>query len=152
MHIAVIGGHSCSPEIAKIAEEVGREIGRRGATLVCGGLGGVMKAASKGAKEAGGATIGILPGNNKSEANPYIDIPIVTGLGYARNSLVVKNAEVVIAIDGKEGTLSEIAFALQMNKPIIGIQTWDIDGIIKAKDAREAMNRLAEVENGRGRR
>ncbi len=152
MHIAVIGGHNCSPEIAKIAEEVGREIGRRGATLVCGGLGGVMKAASKGAKEAGSATIGILPGNNKSDANPYISIPIVTGMGYARNSLVIKNADVVIAIDGKEGTLSEIAFALQMNKPIIGIQTWGINGIIKAKDAREAMDRLTEVENGRSRR
>lgn len=149
MYIAVIGGHNCSPEIAKIAEEVGEEIARKGATLVCGGLGGVMKAAAKGARQVGGTTIGILPGNTKLAANPYINIPIVTGLGYARNSLVVKNADAVIAIDGKEGTLSEIAFALQMNKPIIGIQTWDIDGIIKAKDAREAMNKLAEVESGR---
>jgi len=109
----------------------------------------VMKAAAKGARQAGGTTIGILPGSTKSAANPYINIPIVTGLGYARNSLVIKNADAVIAIDGKEGTLSEIAFALQMNKPIIGIQTWDIDGIIKAKDAREAMNKLAEVRSGR---
>ncbi|MFH1245246.1 MAG: TIGR00725 family protein [Candidatus Omnitrophota bacterium] len=140
MNISVIGGHKCSPRTAKVAEEVGQEIARLGATLVCGGLSGVMEAACQGVKSAGGRTIGILPGHNKNEANRYVDIPIVTGLGYMRNSLVVENGDVVIAIDGKEGTLSEIAFALQMGKPILGIDTWDIQGIIKVKNAQEAIN------------
>ncbi len=144
MNIAVIGGHICSPEIAKIAEQVGQEIARMGATLICGGLSGVMQAACKGAKSAGGRTIGILPGHDKKEANPYVDIPIVTGLGYMRNNLVVKNADMVIAIDGKEGTLSEIAFALQMKKPILGVNTWDIPGIIKVKDAQQAIDWIRE--------
>ncbi len=125
--------------MVKIAEETGKGIAQLGATLICGGLGGVMQAACKGAKSAGGKTIGILPGHDKKEANPYVDIPIVTGLGYMRNNLVVKNADIVIAIDGKEGTLSEIAFALQMKKPILGINTWDLPGIIQVKDAQEAI-------------
>jgi len=126
--------------MARIAEEAGKGIARLGHTLICGGLTGVMEAACKGAKSAGGRTIGILPGYDKSEANPYVDIPIVTGLGYMRNNLVVKNADIVIAIDGKEGTLSEIAFALQMEKPILGINTWDIPGVVKVKDAQEAIS------------
>ena len=140
MNIAVIGGHSCSANIARIAEEVGKGIAQAGAALVCGGLTGVMEASCKGAKSVGGKTIGILPGDDKDEANPYVDIPIATGLGYMRNNLVVKNADIVIAIDGKEGTLSEIAFALQMKKPILGIDTWNIEGIIKVKDAQEAID------------
>ena len=139
MNIAVIGGHSCSKEIARIAEEVGKGIAELGATLICGGLGGVMEASCKGAKSAGGKTIGILPGHDKLQANRYVDIPIATGFGYMRNNLVVKNADMVIAIDGKEGTLSEIAFALQMKKPILGINTWDIPGVIKVNSAQEAI-------------
>ena len=139
MTIAVIGGHTCSEEVAQTAETVGKGIARMDATLICGGLSGVMEAACKGAKSAGGKTIGILPGHNKEEANLYVDIPIVTGLGYMRNNLVIKNADIVIAIDGKEGTLSEIAFALQMKKPIIGINTWDIPGVIQVKGAQEAV-------------
>ena len=139
MNIAVIGGHECSLKIAKAAEEVGRGIAQLGATLVCGGLTGVMEAACRGAKSAGGKTIGILPGHNQAEANAYVDIPIATGLGYMRNNLVVKNADIVIAIDGKEGTLSEIAFALQMQKPILGINTWDIPGVTKVSSAQEAV-------------
>ena len=141
-YIAVIGGHQCSPEIARVAEEVGKRIAEKGATLVCGGLSGVMEAACRGAKQGGGKTIGILPGHDKADANKYVDIPIITGLGYMRNNLVVKNADGVIAIDGKEGTLSEIAFALQMKKPIVGILTWDIPGVTKAKDAQEAVEWL----------
>ena len=152
MYIAVIGGHNCSREISKIAEQIGYEIGRMGAVLVCGGLGGVMEAAARGAKKAKGKTVGILPGNNRTAANPYIDLPIVTGLGYTRNSLVVKNADLVIAIDGKEGTLSEIAFSLQMKKPIIGIQTWDINGIIKVKSVEQAIERLNEIRKRRFKR
>jgi hypothetical protein len=145
MYIAIIGGHSCSSDIAKIAEHTGKEIAKMCATLVCGGLGGVMEAACKGAKSAGGKTIGILPGHDKAEANPFVDIPIVTGLGYMRNNLVVKNADIVIAIDGKEGTLSEIAFALQMKKPILGIDTWDIPGVKQVKDVQELIAWIKKV-------
>lgn len=145
--IAVIGGNNCSNEIAKIAEDIGREIAKLGATLVCGGLGGVMEAASRGARAADGQTIGILPGNNKDDANQYIDIKIPTGLGYARNILVVKNADIVVAIDGRYGTLSEIAYALQMNKPVIGIDTWDIKGIIKASTAIEVVEEIKKASS-----
>ncbi len=141
LYIAVIGGHRCDEQTAKIAEDVGRGIAEMGAILVCGGLTGVMEAACRGAKSAGGTTIGILPGSNRKEANRYVDFPILTGLGYMRNNLVVKNADIVIAIDGNEGTLSEIAFALQMKKPLIGINTWDIPGIVKVRDAEEAVEK-----------
>ena len=153
--ISVIGsGNSdgtLSPEIAKIANEVGREIAARGAVLICGGLGGVMTEAAKGAKEKGGLTIGIIPGENPNSANPYIDIPIPTGLGFARNVLVAYSGDAIIAVSGRLGTLSEISFALIRKKPVIGICTWDLNqlgpsedygyGIIKCKDAKEAVEK-----------
>ena len=142
LQIAVIGGHNCDEQIIKVAEEVGRGIAEMEAILVCGGLTGVMEAACRGAKSAGGTTVGILPGSDRKEANFYVDFSILTGLGFMRNNLVVKNADIVIAIDGKEGTLSEIAFALQMKKPIIGINTWDIPGIVKVRNAGEAMGEI----------
>jgi uncharacterized protein (TIGR00725 family) len=126
MFIAVIGGSRCSNEHAAIAQKVGRELALRGATLVCGGLGGVMQAACKGARSAGGVTIGILPGDDAADANEYVQIPIVTGLGYARNSIVVKSAQAVIAIDGEYGTLSEIAYAMQYGVPVVGLDTWSL--------------------------
>lgn len=124
--IAVVGESNASPEIAKLAEEVGAEVAKAGAVLVCGGLKGVMEAASKGAKCAGGTTIGILPGSKREEANPYIDYPIVTGIGYARNKLVIKTGNVVIAVGGSYGTLSEIAFALGYEIPVVGLKTWQM--------------------------
>jgi len=146
--IGVIGGSEVSPEIAQLAEEVGREIARRGAALVCGGLGGVMEAACKGAGEEGGLTIGILPGESRRSANPYVQIPIVTGIGYARNVAVVKSSRAVIAIDGSYGTLAEIGHALQSGIPVIGLGTWAIsmDGkednkIIVAKNPKEAVEK-----------
>ena len=125
MNIGVIGASQCSAEIYKIAEEVGRLIARRGGVLVTGGLGGVMEGASKGAKEEGGITVGILPGFHASDANKYIDIPVVTGLDHARNILVVRSSQAVIAVCGEYGTLSEIAIALKIGKPVIGIHTWN---------------------------
>lgn len=122
--ISVIGESQASPEIGKLAEEVGAEIAKAGAVLVCGGLKGVMEHACKGAKSAGGTTIGILPGSKREDANPYIDYPIITGIGYARNKLVVKTGHVVIAIGGSYGTLSEIAFALGYEIPVVGLKTW----------------------------
>ena len=138
--IGVIGNSVCSEEVIQIAEEVGREIARRKGVLVCGGLTGVMEAVARGAKAAGGLTVGIIPGNRASDANSYIDIPIVTGLGYARNVLVVQSSEVVIAIRGKYGTLSEIAYALQFGIPVVGLQTWEVSpDIIQASNPAEAV-------------
>src|SRR5690606_6176989 len=108
------------------AEAVGRGIARAGATLVCGGLGGVMEAACRGARAEGGLTVGILPGGDPSDANPYVEIPICTGMGYARNIIVVKSGHAVIAIDGAYGTLSEIGHALGEGLPVIGLDTWQL--------------------------
>jgi uncharacterized protein (TIGR00725 family) len=109
---------------------VGRELASRGVVLVCGGLGGVMEAACMGAKEGGGTTIGILPGTDRAAANPFVDFAIPTGLGEARNALVVRAADALIAVGGAYGTLSEIAFALKAGKPVAGLGTWDVDGVI----------------------
>ncbi len=150
--ITVIGGSQCTKEEARTAEEVGRELARHGAILVCGGLGGVMEAASKGASAEGGITVGILPGENRQAANPYIQIPIVTGIGYARNVAVVKSAQAVIAIGGNYGTLSEIAHALQSGIPVIGLNTWALskngqpeNSIILAQNATEAVNKALSI-------
>ncbi|MCK4384622.1 MAG: TIGR00725 family protein [candidate division Zixibacteria bacterium] len=138
--IGVIGAGDCSEDVYKLAEQVGERIAKAGAVLVCGGLSGVMEATSKGAKKEGGTTIGILPGIDKGHANSYIDFPIVTGLGEARNLLVIRNSDVVIALPGEYGTLSEIGFSLKLEKPIIGLFTWDVsEAIIKAKNAEEAV-------------
>jgi hypothetical protein len=135
MFVAVVGGDTCSEEIARMAEAVGRELARRGVVLVCGGRGGVMEAACRGAKAAGGTTVGILPGPHRSEANPYVDIPIATGLGEARNVIVVKSAQAVIAIDGEFGTLSEIALSLRNRIPVIGLRTWSLSKEGKADES-----------------
>jgi uncharacterized protein (TIGR00725 family) len=124
--VGVLGSSSCPPRITELAAEVGRQIGRAGALLVCGGRGGVMEAAAKGAKEAGGITIGILPGASDSEANPYIDIPIVTGMGQARNTINILTSQAVIAVAGAYGTLSEIALARVAGIPVIGLETWSL--------------------------
>ncbi len=150
--IAVIGGSEPSPKEARLAEEIGRELAKRGATLVCGGLGGVMEAACRGASLEGGVTIGILPGDSPKAANPYVQIPIVTGMGYARNVSVVKSAQAVIAIDGSYGTLSEIAHALQSDIPVIGLNTWELsrngqqdNSIILAQNPTEAVNKALDL-------
>ena len=150
--VAVIGGNQPSPQEAKLAEEVGRELARRGVILVCGGLGGVMESACLGASSEGGTTIGILPGDNRQTANRYVQIPIVTGIGYARNVAVVKSAQAVIAVGGSYGTLSEIGHTLQSGIPIIGLNTWSLskngqpdNSIIPAQNAIEAVNRALDL-------
>lgn len=144
--IGVIGGGTCSPEIEAAAEEVGKYIALSGSILVCGGLAGVMAAACRGAKKENGVTIGVLPGQDKSEANPYVDIPIVTGLSDARNVIIARTADALIAVDGEFGTLSEIAFALKFNKPVVGLETWDVsEKIIRAQTPREAVDRALET-------
>ncbi len=131
LRIGVIGTASCTAKQAKQAEEVGRLLAASGAVLVCGGMGGVMAAACRGARAAGGITVGILPGNKASEGNEYLTIPIVTGMGYARNALLVRTCQAVIAIGGRYGTLSEIAYAAQFEIPIIGLGTWKIRAPIR---------------------
>jgi uncharacterized protein (TIGR00725 family) len=142
IRVAVIGGGRPGRAALGQAFEVGRLLATKGAVVVCGGLGGVMEAAARGAKQAGGLTIGILPGAAPAEANPHIDIPIATGLGYTRNSLVVMNADAVIAVDGEYGTLSEIAYGLIYGKKVVGLGTWEVKGVLPARDADEAV-RLA---------
>jgi hypothetical protein len=126
LFIAVVGSASCDEPIAALARAVGQEIGRRGAVLVCGGRGGVMEAACQGAKAQGGITVGILPGADRRQANRYVDIPVVTGLGDARNAVVVRSADAVVAVSGGYGTLSEIGLALKMGRPVVGLGTWEL--------------------------
>jgi uncharacterized protein (TIGR00725 family) len=148
MFVAVVGAGRCSANVAALAEAVGRELAQRGAVLVCGGLAGVMEAACRGAKGAGGLTVGILPGTSRRDANPYVDLPIVTGMGEARNVLVVQSSQAVIAVSGEYGTLSEIAHALKLGIPVVGLSTWHLakDGqecqaIVRAETAREAVEK-----------
>ncbi|OGL45333.1 MAG: TIGR00725 family protein [Candidatus Schekmanbacteria bacterium RBG_16_38_11] len=151
LQIGVIGAGECSAKDYKIAYEVGREIANAGAVLVCGGLVGIMEGACKGAKENKGVTVGILPGDSKKDANPYVDISIVTSLSHARNNLVVRSSDVIIAIKGGYGTLSEIAIALKIGKKVIGIDTWDVsEEIIQATDAKDAVRKVLAVAKKKG--
>ncbi len=143
--IAVIGGRKVEKRLLHEAQEVGRLIANHDAILVSGGLGGVMEAASKGAKAEGGITLGILPHEHKREMNEYIDVPVTTGLGIGRNVIIARTADALIAVGGEYGTLSEIAFALQMKKPVVGIKTWDIKGIIPAENAQDAVKKVFEI-------
>jgi len=137
--IAVIGGRSAGAEDLFRAEALGALLAKGGHTLLTGGLGGVMEAASRGAHLAGGLTVGILPGEDASEANAYLSMPIATGMGLGRNVILIRSAEAVIAIGGGHGTLSEIAHALQMGKPVAGLGTWGIEGVLRAGDVAEAL-------------
>jgi hypothetical protein len=139
--IAVVGAGTADEKTSKSAELVGRLIARRGALLVCGGLGGVMEAASRGAKAEGGTTIGILPGSGKEESNAFIDIPLATGFGEGRNVFIVRTADVLIAVGGEYGTLSEIALALKAGKSVIGLRTWDVRGVIRADNEHDAVEK-----------
>jgi uncharacterized protein (TIGR00725 family) len=142
----VIGpGDGVSAEELEAAEEVGRLVAAGGAILVCGGLGGVMEAACRGARSAGGLTLGILPGRDRREANRYVEVAVATGLGEARNALVVRSADAVVAVGGAYGTLSEIALALKGGTPVVGLGTWELarggvadTGVIRADSAAEA--------------
>ncbi len=159
MIIAVIGSSTAGGSLADTAEEVGRELASRGAKVVCGGLGGVMEAVCRGAQSAGGTTIGILPGSDPTVANRYVDIPICTGIGYARNVIVVKTGDAVIAVGGAFGTLSEIGHALADGIPVVGLGTWTIsqpgipvDSIQVAADPADAVDRAVAAANARPHR
>ena len=141
-YIGIIGAGECDAQLEKLAEQVGRGIAEAGAVLVCGGMGGVMEAACRGAKSASGLTIGILPGPDRSGANQYVDVAIATGIGEARNLAIVRTADALIAVGGSYGTLSEIGFALKMGKKVVGVKTWDVEGVVSVATAEEAV-RLA---------
>jgi uncharacterized protein (TIGR00725 family) len=160
--ISVIGGSDSSPNNLELAEKVGAEIAKKGAILVCGGLGGVMEAACRGAKKEGGQTLGFLPTDSKEHANDFVDIAIPTGFGYARNFLVAKTGDAVIAIDGQAGTLSEMAIAWFSDKPLVALEPsggWAArlagekiderrtDSIYAAKTPEEAVDKVFEVMN-----
>jgi len=136
--VGIIGGSRPQSHHLELAYRVGYQVASKGSLIICGGLGGVMEAAARGAKEAGGLTVGILPGPDYGQANPYIDIAIATGIGHARNALVAMNSDVLIAIGGEYGTLSEIAFGRLYGKKIISLDSWDIPGVIQARTPEEA--------------
>jgi uncharacterized protein (TIGR00725 family) len=138
-YVAVVGPGEATDAQLEAAEEVGRRLAEHDAIVVCGGLGGVMAAACRGARSAGGLTIGILPGGDRSEANEWVTVSIPTGLGELRNGLVVRAADAVIAVGGAYGTLSEIAFALKTGVPVIGLGSWDIERVQVARSPREAV-------------
>jgi uncharacterized protein (TIGR00725 family) len=154
--IGVIGGSAPTSDEVATAQVVGRALAEEGATLVCGGRGGVMEAACRGAKSADGLTIGILPGTDRSEANPYVDIPIVTGIRCARNLIIARTAQAVVAVGGSYGTLSEIAFALSFGTPVVGLGTWEVkrEGhplapIVYAATPEEAVKRVLALARER---
>jgi uncharacterized protein (TIGR00725 family) len=154
IYISVIGAGECSEEIEKIAYQTGKLIAERGAILICGGLGGVMNAAAQGANDSGGLVIGVLPSSNRAGESKYLSASVSTGMGNARNALVVQSGDVVIAISGGHGTLSEIGLALKTGKPVVGIKTWELEKIglsevIKAKTPEEAVEKAFELVEDR---
>jgi uncharacterized protein (TIGR00725 family) len=151
IRIGVIGAGSPPPEDLARATTVGRLIGEAGAVLICGGLGGVMAAAAAGAAAAGGLTIGILPGEERADASPHIQVAIATGLGHARNALVALNADVLIAIGGRYGTLSELALGQVYGRPVLGLCSWEVEGVLLVATPEEAVQRaLALARRPRG--
>ena len=143
--ISVIGGHTCKGEVEQIAHKIGKIVARVGAILICGGLGGVMKAACQGVKSENGLTVGIITSYDKRDANEYCDIVIPSGLNDARNVLVVQAGDIIVALPGEYGTLSEIAFALRFKKPVIALGSWDIPGVIKVKTVEEAEEKIKGI-------
>lgn len=151
VQIAVIGAGTADLQLAALAEEVGRLLAQRGAVLVCGGLGGVMEAAARGAREAGGTTIGILPGESRAEANPWIEHAVVTGIGHARNLAVAASGEAVIAVGGEWGTASEIALARKLGRPVVVVGSGPAiegEGILHAGTAAEAVELAVRLAGG----
>ena len=144
-HVAVIGAGTAEPRRDAVAEEVGRRLAEAGAVLVCGGRGGVMEASCRGAREAGGTTIGLLPGLDRREGNPHLSVAICTGMGHLRNAVVVSAADAVIAVGGEWGTLSEIGFAFRYGRPVIGLDTWELTPAAEMEEAVELVATPAEA-------
>jgi hypothetical protein len=151
-HISVVGGYDADPAVGREAEAVGRLLAEAGAVVVTGGREGVAAAVSRGAVSAGGTTVGILPGRDRSEANEWVQVAVPTGLGETRNALVVLGADAVIAFPGRYGTLSEVALALVDGTPVVGLGTWDIDGVVTARGPDDAVRLALEQAEVRRRR
>ena len=147
VRISVIGGHAPSNECYELAYEFGKKAAEKGWTIVCGGLGGVMEAVSKGVYEKGGNVIGILPSDDFRSGNKYLNIAIATGLGWMRNSLVVMNGDIVVAISGSYGTLSEISFAKIMNKKVFSLCSWEIEGVEKVSNLEDLIKKIEKIVN-----
>ncbi|OGX08634.1 MAG: TIGR00725 family protein [Omnitrophica WOR_2 bacterium GWA2_47_8] len=143
--ISVIGGHDISKKECALAQKVGALVAQAGAVLMCGGLQGVMREASKGARRKGGLTIGLLPGKEKSDANPYIDIALPTSIGFARNAIVACSADIIIALPGSHGTNSEICYGLVFNRPVIDLGNWNLPGMIKAHNIKETQKIIKDL-------
>ena len=159
LHIGVVGEGVCSARIARDAERVGAAIARAGAVLFCGGLRGVMEAASRGAAEAGGVVVGLLPGFRRADANRWVTIPVVTGMDQARNVVLVRSCDAVVAIGGMYGTLSEIALALKLGIPVVGLRTWRLQQpegrrvpLLVARSPEDAVARAVRAASRGGRR
>jgi uncharacterized protein (TIGR00725 family) len=156
VYVAVCGPDPAPPEVAAQAEEIGRLLAQAGAVLVCGGLGGTMEATARGVDAEGGMSIGILPGSGRSAANRYLSVSIPTGMGEMRNALIVRSADVVIAVAGEFGTLSEIAFALKSGVPVVGLDTWELsktgrqmaDPIVRAASPQDAVDQALRLARG----
>lgn len=140
--ISVIGGHELNTKVEQLAHRIGILVAKVGGILVCGGLSGVMEAAAKGAKSAGGTTIGLLPGRDKRDANPYIDIALPTSIGFARNAMVACSADIIIALPGSHGTNSEICYGLVYGRPVIDLGNWKIKGMVKVKNLKDAEKKI----------
>lgn len=146
LYLAVIGGGQAAPEILDLAREVGREVARRGAVLLCGGLGGVMAAAAQGARKEGGVSIGILPGAKRDQGNPYLTYAIPTNLNHARNIVIAHAADALIAVDGSHGTISEAAIGLKLGKPVMGLAVnWEMPGLSRAATPKEAVAAVLQM-------
>lgn len=160
LHVAVVGGGHAGDEECDLAARVGRTLAEAGAVVVCGGLGGVMAAACRGARDGGGTSIGILPGAERDAANAYLDVALATGMGEGRNVLLVRNADAMVAVGGEFGTLSEVALALQAGIPVVGLRTWElaksgrpVSGIVPAATPEEAAHTaMREAARRRTRR
>ena len=159
LYIAVVGGGEADHETCDVARQVGRELARRKVTVLCGGLGGVMEAACQGAKAEGGITVALLPGDDRRAANRFVDVAIPTGMGEARNALVARAADGLIAVGGEFGTLSEIALGLRMAKPVVGLYTWElsrggrrVDAVVAVDSPLEAVERVVALATHPARR
>jgi len=151
VRVSVVGGSEVDEATAATARDLGRALGERGHEVVCGGRGGVMAAACRGAREAGTTTVGILPGEDASEANEHVDVPVATGLGHARNALVVLNGRAVVAVDGGPGTLTELGYAAVYGRPVAGVGAFDLPWVAAVDSPAEAVAHVeAAVEGGRG--
>lgn len=146
--IGVVGSGRPSPRGERWSREVGRLLARAGATVLCGGLGGVMEAAALGAKEAGGMSVGLLPGPDPAAANPHLTVALATGMGETRNALIARAAQGLVAVEGELGTLSEMALGLKMGKPVVALASpWELPGLVSAADPQEAVKKLLSLLN-----